>query len=57
MDAVNSGAQDWYSHINELYDESNKTDEDKLQHAIKLIQLVRTDIQKSRETYDPLFQQ
>lgn len=57
QEAVFSGAQDWYGHISKLNYESNQTDEDKLQHIIKLIQLVRSDLQRGMEHYETAFQE
>lgn len=58
QDAVTSGAKDWFAHISENNSTgSNGTDEDKLQNVIKIIQLVRSDLQRAIEYYDKLFQQ
>ena len=58
QDAVTSGAKDWFAHINDNNcTGSNDNDEDKLQNVIKIIQLVRSDLQRAIEYYDKLFQQ
>lgn len=57
QEAVISGAQDWFSHINELSKESQQTDEDKLLQIIKITQLIRSDLKRGIEYYDKLFQQ
>lgn len=58
QDAVTSGAKDWFAHINDnSCTGSNDSDEDKLQNVIKIIQLVRSDLQRAIEYYDKLFQQ
>uniref|UniRef100_A0A182VXG9 Uncharacterized protein n=1 Tax=Anopheles minimus TaxID=112268 RepID=A0A182VXG9_9DIPT len=55
--AVVSGAEDWFSGIKEGQFLQTGTDEDRLQNLIKIIQLVRSDIQKSIEYYDKTFQE
>uniref|UniRef100_A0A4Y0BLA7 Munc13-4 n=1 Tax=Anopheles funestus TaxID=62324 RepID=A0A4Y0BLA7_ANOFN len=55
--AVVSGAEDWFSGIKEGHFLQTGTDEDRLQNLIKIIQLVRSDIQKSIEYYDKTFQE
>ncbi|KAG4080156.1 hypothetical protein HA402_008227 [Bradysia odoriphaga] len=58
QDAVTSGAKDWFAHISDNNcTGSNDSDEDKLQNVIKIIQLVRSDLQRAIEYYDKLFQQ
>ncbi|KAJ6638361.1 Protein unc-13 like 4B, partial [Pseudolycoriella hygida] len=58
QDAVSSGARDWFVHISDNNTTgSNDSDEDKLQNVIKIIQLVRSDLQRAIEHYDKLFQQ
>lgn len=57
QEAVYSGAQDWFAHINESSKESQQTDEDKLLQIIKITQLVRADLKRGMEYYDKLFQQ
>lgn len=57
-DAVVQGATDWFNHILEnnacRQEESGET---KLQNLIKIIQLVRTDLQKAVEFFDKTFQE
>uniref|UniRef100_A0A182QWZ4 Munc13-4 n=1 Tax=Anopheles farauti TaxID=69004 RepID=A0A182QWZ4_9DIPT len=55
--AVVSGAEDWFNGIREGNFLESGTDEDRLQNLIKIIQLVRSDIQKSIEYYDKTFQE
>ncbi|XP_053660620.1 protein unc-13 homolog 4B [Anopheles marshallii] len=55
--AVVSGAEDFFSGIKEGHFLQTGTDEDRLQNLIKIIQLVRSDIQKSIEYYDKTFQE
>lgn len=60
-DAVASGAEDWFIHISENTAEGGKVraddDEARLQHIIKLIQLIRADLQRAIEYYDKIFQE
>lgn len=56
-DAVYSGAAEWFEHINEGSECPKGTEEDQLQHLIKLIQLIRSDLQRAIEFYDKHFQQ
>lgn len=56
-DAVVQGATDWFNHILENNACEDDTGEAKLQHLIKIIQLVRTDLQKAVEFFDKTFQQ
>ncbi|XP_058172092.1 protein unc-13 homolog 4B-like [Anopheles ziemanni] len=55
--AVVSGAEDFFEGIKESHFLQSGTDEDRLQNLIKIIQLVRSDIQKSIEYFDSTFQQ
>ncbi|XP_052868103.1 protein unc-13 homolog 4B [Anopheles cruzii] len=55
--AVVSGAEDFFGGIKEGHFLQTGTDEDRLQNLIKIIQLVRSDIQKSIEYYDKTFQE
>lgn len=56
-DAVNIGALEWFEHINENNGNLNMSEEEKLRNLIKLIQLIRSDLQKAVEYYDRIFQQ
>ncbi|XP_058467926.1 protein unc-13 homolog 4B isoform X4 [Malaya genurostris] len=55
--AVVSGAEDWFLSIKESHHIDTGLDEDRLQNLIKIIQLVRSDIQRSIEYYDKIFQE
>uniref|UniRef100_A0A182J7R8 Munc13-4 n=1 Tax=Anopheles atroparvus TaxID=41427 RepID=A0A182J7R8_ANOAO len=55
--AVVSGAEDFFHSIKESDFLQSGSDEDRLQNLIKIIQLVRSDVQKSIEYYDTTFQQ
>lgn len=56
-EAVTQGASDWFNHIIENNVRNDENDEGKLQYLIKIIQLVRTDLQKAIEFYDKMFQE
>lgn len=53
--AVIQGASDWFVHILDNNECKDKTEESTLQHLIKVIQLVRSDLQKAVEYYDRIF--
>ncbi|XP_058814021.1 protein unc-13 homolog 4B isoform X2 [Topomyia yanbarensis] len=55
--AVVSGAEDWFNSIKEGHHIETGLDEDRLQNLIKIIQLIRSDIQRSIEYYDKIFQE
>ncbi|XP_055524465.1 protein unc-13 homolog 4B isoform X3 [Wyeomyia smithii] len=55
--AVSSGAEDWFNTIKEGHHVESGVDEDRLQNLIKIIQLIRSDIQRSIEYYDKIFQE
>ncbi|XP_017103350.2 protein unc-13 homolog 4B isoform X1 [Drosophila bipectinata] len=57
IDAINTGAKEWLEHIVEgsRQTKTHETDEEKLQYIIKLIQLVRSDLQRAMEYFDKLF--
>ncbi|KAL5288048.1 hypothetical protein ACFFRR_008722 [Megaselia abdita] len=55
---VEAGALEWFEHINENgTGKAGDDDEQKLDYLVKLIQLIRTDLQKALELYDKMFQQ
>lgn len=56
-DAVVQGATDWLNHILENNSCQEESGEAKLQHLVKIIQLVRTDLQKAVEFFDKTFQE
>ncbi|KAL4716125.1 hypothetical protein ACJJTC_013902 [Scirpophaga incertulas] len=53
--AVNQGASDWFVHILDNNECKDKTEESRLQHLIRVIQLVRSDLQRAVEYYDRVF--
>lgn len=53
--AVIQGASDWFVHILDNNECKDKSEETTLQHLIKVIQLVRSDLQKAVEYYDRIF--
>lgn len=54
---VETGAMEWFEHINENgTGKVGDDDEQKLDYLVKLIQLIRTDLQKAVELYDNMFQ-
>lgn len=55
--AITQGAYDWFNYILENNINTDESNDGKLQHLIKLIQLVRTDLQKAIEFYDKTFQE
>ncbi|ALC45396.1 CG34349, partial [Drosophila busckii] len=57
VNAINSGAKEWLEHIIDCSKQSRdeETDESKLQYLIKLIQMVRSDLQRAMEYFDKLF--
>ncbi|XP_026840156.1 protein unc-13 homolog 4B isoform X1 [Drosophila persimilis] len=57
IDAINTGTKEWLEHIVEgsKYSKDNETDEEKLQYIIKLIQMIRSDLQRAMEYFDKLF--
>ncbi|CAH0552872.1 unnamed protein product [Brassicogethes aeneus] len=56
-DAVVQGASDWMNYILENNNSRDESDVGRLTYYIQLIQLIKTDIQKSIEYYDKLFQE
>lgn len=56
-EAVTQGASDWFNHVIENNARNDENDEGKLQYLIKIIQLVRSDLQKAVEFYDKMFQE
>ncbi|XP_021939432.1 protein unc-13 homolog 4B isoform X2 [Zootermopsis nevadensis] len=55
--AVTQGAEDWFFHILENNNSNDPSEEAQLNHLIRIIQLLRTDLQKAIEFHDRLFQQ
>ncbi|CAH0720003.1 unnamed protein product, partial [Brenthis ino] len=53
--AVIQGASDWFVHILDNNECKDKTDESRLQHLIRVIQLVRSDLQRAVEYFDRVF--
>ncbi|KAI8044363.1 protein unc-13 homolog 4B isoform X1 [Drosophila gunungcola] len=56
-DAINTGTKEWLEHIVEgsRQSKNNETDDEKLQYIIKLIQMVRSDLQRAMEYFDKIF--
>ncbi|XP_046996115.1 protein unc-13 homolog 4B isoform X1 [Schistocerca americana] len=55
--AVTQGATDWYNHIMDNNKVNDSEEEAQLNHVIKIVQLVRTDLQRAIEYHDKIFQQ
>jgi BAI1-associated protein 3 len=55
-DAVHSGAKSWFNKVNMESQDPDESDEEKLQYLVRIIQLVRSDLQKAIEFYDKAFQ-
>ncbi|XP_052740956.1 protein unc-13 homolog 4B isoform X2 [Bicyclus anynana] len=53
--AVIQGASDWFVHILDNNECKDKTEESRLQHLIRVIQLVRSDLQRAVEYFDRVF--
>lgn len=53
--AVIQGASDWFVHILDNNECKDNTEESRLQHLIRVIQLVRSDLQRAVEYYDRVF--
>ncbi|XP_023169664.2 protein unc-13 homolog 4B isoform X2 [Drosophila hydei] len=55
--AINSGAKEWMEQIKEVGSQTkdHDSDEEKLQSVIKIIQMVRSDLQRAMEYFDKLF--
>lgn len=56
-EAIIQGANDWFNYVLETNVNIEETNDGKLRHLVKLIQLVRSDLQKSIEFYDKCFQE
>lgn len=53
--AAIQGASDWFVHILDNNEVKENTEEARLQHLIRVIQLVRSDLQRAIEYYDRVF--
>ncbi|XP_063362418.1 protein unc-13 homolog 4B isoform X3 [Cydia amplana] len=53
--AAIQGASDWFVHILDNNECKDKTEESRLQHLIRVIQLVRSDLQRAIEYHDRVF--
>lgn len=53
--AVVQGAADWFVHILDNNACKDKTEDSRLQHLIRVIQLVRSDLQRAIEYFDRVF--
>lgn len=54
-EACLQGASEWFIHILENNECKDKSEEGRLQHLIRVIQLVRSDLQRTVEYYDKVF--
>lgn len=59
IDAIHSGTQEWLEHVIEANRPTSdqQSDDENLQYLIKLIQLVRSDLQRAMEYFDKHFYQ
>lgn len=59
IDAIHVGTKDWLEHIIEANrpSEDQTSDDDNLQYLIKLIQMIRSDLQRAMEYFDKHFHQ
>ncbi|XP_045769590.1 protein unc-13 homolog 4B isoform X4 [Maniola jurtina] len=53
--AIIQGASDWFVHILDNNECKDKSEEARLQHLIRVIQLVRSDLQRAVEYFDRVF--
>lgn len=53
--SATQGASDWFVHILDSNECKDKSEEGRLQHLIRVIQLVRSDLQRAVEYYDRIF--
>lgn len=56
-EAVERGAKDWFDHLLENNAVQDDSDDARLKCLVKIVQLVRTDLQKAVEYYDKMFQE
>jgi BAI1-associated protein 3 len=54
-DAVHSGAITWFRRVRNESQDPDESNEEKLQYMVKIIQMVRSDLQKAIEYYDKSF--
>jgi hypothetical protein len=54
-DAIETGAKEWFHSTLEANELNDGDDEAKLQSLLKIIQLVRSDVQRAIEFYDKAF--
>lgn len=59
VEAIHCGTKEWLERIIEgnRQNSDNQTDDDNLQYLIKLIQMVRSDLERAREYFDKHFRQ
>ncbi|KAK9693959.1 C2 domain [Popillia japonica] len=57
VEAIRKGAKDWFDHLLENNTVEDDSDDAKLKCLVKIVQLVRTDLQKAVEYYDKMFQE
>jgi BAI1-associated protein 3 len=55
-DAVHSAAKSWFNKMNQDSQDPDESNEEKLLYLVKIIQLVRSDLQRAIEYYDKMFQ-
>lgn len=53
--AAVQGASDWFVHILDNNECKDRTEDSRLQHLIRVIQLVRSDLQRAVEYFDRVF--
>lgn len=54
-EAIRQGAEDWLCYVQENNTLDGPSEEDRLKHVIRLVQLVRSDLQKAIEFHDKIF--
>lgn len=57
LQAIHQGATEWFNELIDTVTPDDKTEEGRLQNLIKIIQMVRSDMQRAVEYYDKCFAQ
>ncbi|XP_077293918.1 C2 and C2B_Munc13-like domain-containing protein staccato isoform X3 [Arctopsyche grandis] len=57
LQAIHQGATEWFMEITENIEANSETEEGRLQNLIKIIQMVRSDLQRAVEYYDKCYAQ